>query len=538
MLLRECDCAENPGTPSCEECGQRQVQRSGDGLRPSRIPAGGPLDPGITPAIDASRGGGRPLEHTARQRLEQGLGEPLGDVRVHADAHAATLAHAVSARAFAVGSDLFFAAGAYRPGSRDGDKLIAHEVTHAVQQRGAPASGPLTVSAPADAAEVEAEAMASTVQAEASMYSPKGAASAGGHEPARTAGTMGAIRAAAMSIARTVDPTSDDYQRGYNDGRAANPAAPGPLSPDALDDYNEGYQKGQAEAGVAQASLPPAGPESTASPAADSAAPAPISAPASAPTVDPTSDDYQRGYNDGRAANPAAPGPLSPDALDDYNEGYQNGKAQADAAQASLPPATAAPDSTASPTPDSASTPGPLVADGGASSLSSGTTPAPLPPSLRAQIGTLNYYRMRNDDFLARHPGGTPPDYYLGYGDKYVHLFSTVLRPKLSVRGREWLDCTLVALQTAIEDRLDADPAAFARLEEQGPVFRHFAYGTHPGAYVGCGICSGFVDDDVQILMTPDWSDILGAEGREQIGVALNACLARWNNPWWWAFGK
>ena len=457
MLLRECDCAEDPGTPSCEGCEQRQVQRSGDMLRPSRIPAGGPLDPGITSAIDASRGGGRPLERAARQRLEQGLGEPLGDVRVHADAHTATLARAVSARAFTVGSDLFFAAGAYRPGSRDGDKLIAHEVTHAVQQRGAPASGPLTVSAPADAAEVEAEAMASTLQTEASTHPPREPASASGHQPGRTARARPAIRGAAISIARTADPTSDDYQRGYNDGRAANPAAPGPLSPDALDNYNEGYQKGQAEA---------------------------------------------------------------------------------DAAQASLPPAMTTPDSTASPSAGSAPTPGPLVADRGASSLSSATTPASLPASLRVQVGTPDYYRMRNDDFLARHPGGTPPDYYLGYGDKYVHLFSAVLRPKLSMRGREWLDCTLVALQTAIEDRLDADPAAFARLEEQGPVFRHFAYGTHPGAYVRCGICSDFVDDDVQILMTPDWADILGAEGLEQIGVALNACLARWSNPWWWAFGK
>ena len=272
-LLRECDCAESPGAPSCEGCAEQQVQRSVSELRPSRIPAGGPLGPSITSAIDASRGGGRPLERAARERMEVGLGESPGDIRVHADGYAAALARAVSARAFTVGSDLFFAAGAYRPGSRDGDKLIAHEVTHAVQQRGAVRSGPLSVSAPADAAEVEAEAMASTVQAEASAHPPKGSASAGGREPARTAGAMGVIRGAATSIARTVDPTSDDYQRGYNDGRAANPAAPGPLSPDALDDYNEGYQNGQAQADTAQASLPPATPASTASPPPDSAAP-------------------------------------------------------------------------------------------------------------------------------------------------------------------------------------------------------------------------------------------------------------------------
>ena len=176
-LLRECECVQKPGTPSCGGCAERQLQRSGDGLRPSRIPVGGHVHPRVIVAIDASRGGGRPLEHAARERLELGLGEPLGDVRVHADAHAGSLARSVSARAFAVGSDLFFAAGAYRPGSRDGDKLIAHEVIHAVQQRGAPGSGPLSVSAPSDAAEVEAEAIAGTIQTEAIAHPPREPAS-------------------------------------------------------------------------------------------------------------------------------------------------------------------------------------------------------------------------------------------------------------------------------------------------------------------------------------------------------------------------
>ncbi len=95
-----------------------------------------------------------------------------------------------------------------------------------------------------------------------------------------------------------------------------------------------------------------------------------------------------------------------------------------------------------------------------------------------------------------------------------------------------------MALQSVIEDRRDADPAAFAQLEEHGQEFRRFAYGTHPGAYVGCGLCSNFIDDDYQILTTPDLQDILGAEGREQISAALSMCSDRWSNPWWWGFGK
>jgi hypothetical protein len=58
------------------------------------------------------------------------------------------------------------------------------------------------------------------------------------------------------------------------------------------------------------------------------------------------------------------------------------------------------------------------------------------------------------------------------------------------------------------------------------------------GAYVGCGLCSNFVDDDWEIMTTPDVQDVLGADGREQITAGLKSCAQRWDNPWWWAFGK
>ena len=84
-------------------------------------------------------------------------------MRVHTDDHAGALARAVSARAFTVGSDIFFAPGQYNPGTSSGNELIAHEVAHVAQQRGAPAGGPLTVSQPGDAMEREAEAVARDV---------------------------------------------------------------------------------------------------------------------------------------------------------------------------------------------------------------------------------------------------------------------------------------------------------------------------------------------------------------------------------------
>ncbi len=95
-------------------------------------------------------------------RLGNDLGD-LSDVRVHTDDTADKLNNAVSARAFATGTDVYFASGEYSPGSADGDKLIAHELAHVVQQRGAGASGPLTVSQPGDAMEREADDVADRI---------------------------------------------------------------------------------------------------------------------------------------------------------------------------------------------------------------------------------------------------------------------------------------------------------------------------------------------------------------------------------------
>ena len=128
--------------------------RDGEGLLP-----GGRVAASVEAAIAAARGGGRPLEGALSEQLQPALGESLHDVRVHTDEGAAALARAVSARAFTVGSDIFFAPGEYRPASRDGRELIAHEVAHVIQQRGAPSSGPLTVSQPGDPLEREAEAV-------------------------------------------------------------------------------------------------------------------------------------------------------------------------------------------------------------------------------------------------------------------------------------------------------------------------------------------------------------------------------------------
>jgi uncharacterized protein DUF4157 len=129
--------------------------RDGEGILP-----GGLVHPDVEAAIAAASGRGSRLHTDVADHVGGAYGQPLSDVRVHHDDHAAALSRAVSARAFTVGSDIFFGAGEYRPDSAGGRELLAHELAHVVQQRGAPNSGPLIVSQPGDTLEREAEAAA------------------------------------------------------------------------------------------------------------------------------------------------------------------------------------------------------------------------------------------------------------------------------------------------------------------------------------------------------------------------------------------
>ena len=95
--------------------------------------------------------------------MSAALGDTFSDVRVHTDSLATSLARSVQARAFTTGADIYFASGEYSPGSSSGQQLLAHELTHVVQQRGAPTTGELRVSEPGDALERQAERAAGTI---------------------------------------------------------------------------------------------------------------------------------------------------------------------------------------------------------------------------------------------------------------------------------------------------------------------------------------------------------------------------------------
>ena len=99
-------------------------------------PAGGPVGHATGDAIEQARGGGQGLPNSVRGPMENAFGADFSGVKVHTDRQADTLNRSIQARAFTTGRDVFFRQGEFSPTSHQGQKLLAHELTHVVQQGG------------------------------------------------------------------------------------------------------------------------------------------------------------------------------------------------------------------------------------------------------------------------------------------------------------------------------------------------------------------------------------------------------------------
>jgi hypothetical protein len=111
------------------EAPQEEVQT----LRPPGQTSG--REPVSAAALESAQGGA-PIDRGARDYMEPRFGADFSGVQVHADARAAELSRSLSARAFAYGQHIYFNAGEYRPDTPEGKRVLAHELTHVVQQRG------------------------------------------------------------------------------------------------------------------------------------------------------------------------------------------------------------------------------------------------------------------------------------------------------------------------------------------------------------------------------------------------------------------
>jgi len=108
---------------------QRKLQ-VGSGDQPEQKAGSSKLESAVT----NMSGTGAPLPIGVRSFFESRLGQDLSDVRVHNDAQATDSAAAINAKAYTIGKDIVFGAGSYAPQTTEGKKLLAHELTHVVQQ--------------------------------------------------------------------------------------------------------------------------------------------------------------------------------------------------------------------------------------------------------------------------------------------------------------------------------------------------------------------------------------------------------------------
>lgn len=108
------------------------VQRQGDGSFQ--------VGSDVESRLDSLRGSGHPLPGDMRADMEQRFGADFSGVRIHNDGESAQLNRALSAQAFTQGRDIYMGEGQYNPGSASGKQLLAHELTHVIQQGAAPAA--------------------------------------------------------------------------------------------------------------------------------------------------------------------------------------------------------------------------------------------------------------------------------------------------------------------------------------------------------------------------------------------------------------
>jgi hypothetical protein len=138
---------------------QRASSETADDKRPEVGMEGGPVSDGLASRIQASRGSGSPLDDGTRTKMEDGFGTSFDRVRVHTDGESDALNRKLGAKAFTTGNDVYMRQDA----SPSDQGLLAHELTHVVQQRDMSGSSTMHVGPAGDTHEQHADSMATAV---------------------------------------------------------------------------------------------------------------------------------------------------------------------------------------------------------------------------------------------------------------------------------------------------------------------------------------------------------------------------------------
>jgi hypothetical protein len=129
VVQRSCSACAT-GVSPCSKCREEETLT----IRRKTDDSGAMADVSVPESFISSLGPGQPLDTATRTFMEPRFGQSFQDVRLHTDAAADAAAQNIQARAFTLGHDIVFARGEYAPDSATGRKLLAHELTHTVQQ--------------------------------------------------------------------------------------------------------------------------------------------------------------------------------------------------------------------------------------------------------------------------------------------------------------------------------------------------------------------------------------------------------------------
>ena len=126
-MCSRCQRRSRAGKPlNCEDCEQKLQRSTEDSIAPEATR--------VERAVSAAGRAGRPLPGGVRSFFEARMGGDFSQVRIHTDSHADRAARGIGAAAYTIGRDIAFRSSAYRPETRSGKRLLAHELTHVRQQ--------------------------------------------------------------------------------------------------------------------------------------------------------------------------------------------------------------------------------------------------------------------------------------------------------------------------------------------------------------------------------------------------------------------
>jgi hypothetical protein len=165
----------------------------------------------------------------------------------------------------------------------------------------------------------------------------------------------------------------------------------------------------------------------------------------------------------------------------------------------------------------------------------------PAPRRARVALGTPDYYRFRNTDYLRRAgtmPFDQPPPYYLAFGARNLTTYLTETRPRLSTKGQEFIDRVAVRLQELLEELALQRPGFYSSMEEgrqesiegRNEEFERLAFATHIRAYCESGWSELRPGDRAAIIADVPFSHWL-ASVRDGTALALNwECGRGWRD--------